>query len=70
MAADGLSELFGLEMALGEAEPVPDVAHGPSKPARARQPAKVVPGTEDVAPAAKTAKTRGSPSSPSTKQDT
>jgi uncharacterized Zn finger protein len=65
LAADGLSELFGLELALGEEVPAPEAARAPSKPARVRRSAKAAPGAEDVAPAAKTAKTRGSPSSSS-----
>lgn len=70
LAADGLSELFGLEMAMGEEKPARDTARAPSKPARVRRAAKAAPGTGDVAPAAKTAKTRGGPSSSSTKRKT
>jgi uncharacterized Zn finger protein len=70
LAADGLSALFGLEMALGDEASAPDAARAPSKPARVRRPPRVAPGAEDVAPAARTARARGGPTSSSTKRKT
>jgi hypothetical protein len=59
LAADGLSELFGLEMAATEEVPVPEPARTPAKPARARRAAKAaaVPG---YGPAAKPRRQRAS----------
>ena len=53
LAAEGLSELFGLEMAATEEVPVPEPARTPAKSARARRAAKAVAVPEDTASAAK-----------------
>jgi uncharacterized Zn finger protein len=53
LAAEGLSELFGLEMAAPEEVPVPEPARTPAKSARARRAAKAAAVPEDTASAAK-----------------
>jgi uncharacterized Zn finger protein len=68
LAADGLSELFGLEMGTGEEGSVSKGKPTPSKATRIRRAAKAPPATENVAPAAKSAKTRGRRSLSSTKR--
>jgi len=60
LAAEGLSELFGLEMAAPEEVPVPEPARTPAKPARARRAAKAVAVPEDTASAAKPRRQRAS----------
>jgi uncharacterized Zn finger protein len=60
LAAEGLSELFGLEMAATEEVPVPEPARTPAKPARARRAAKAVAVPEDTASAAKPRRQRAS----------
>jgi len=67
LAADGLSELFGLEMAASEAVPVPEPARTPAKPPRARRAAKAAAVPEDTGPAAKRGRPRtSSPTKPKT----
>ena len=58
LAADGLSELFGLEMATGEEAPAVGTARTRAKSARARPAAAVSAGAETAAPAPKTARAR------------
>jgi uncharacterized Zn finger protein len=70
LAADGLSELFGLEMGAGEGGSVPVRTPTPARPAKTRRAAKVAPASERVALAAKTAKARGRRSSSLTKRNT
>jgi len=53
LAAEGLSELFGLEMAAPGEVLVPEPARTPVKPTRARRAAKAVAVPEDTASAAK-----------------
>jgi len=58
LAAEGLSELFGLEMAA--TEQVPGTARTPAKPARARRVVKAAAVPEVTAPAAKPGRQRAS----------
>lgn len=53
LAAEGLSELFGLEMAGTEAAPAPEPGRMPPTPARARRVLKAAAGAEVTEPAAK-----------------
>jgi uncharacterized Zn finger protein len=67
LAAEGLSELFGLEMAATEEVPVPEPARTPAKPARARRAAKAAAVPDDAAPVAKLGGQRASsPTKPKT----
>ena len=49
LAADGLSELFGLELGTGEDSLTIETATPAAKPARARRPRKAAPAPEDAA---------------------
>jgi hypothetical protein len=49
VAADGLSELFGLELGIGEDSLTIETATPAAKPARARRPRKAAPAPEDAA---------------------
>jgi len=60
LAADGLSELFGLELGAGEDSSALEPATPPVKPARTRRPTKAVPAPEDAATPAKPAGRRSS----------
>jgi uncharacterized Zn finger protein len=66
LAAEGLSELFGLEMAAPEEVPVPEPARTPAKPARARRAATAAAVPEEMTPAAKPGRQRAS--SPTTRK--
>jgi uncharacterized Zn finger protein len=48
LAADGLSELFGLEMGTSADEPKSEVSQTPAKPARARRAVKAAPRPRDA----------------------
>jgi len=67
LAADGLSELFGLEMATGEADSAPENTPAPAKPARGRRAAKGVAMAADEVSATKS-KGKGRRPSSSTKR--
>jgi uncharacterized Zn finger protein len=60
IAADGLSELFGLELGTGEDRSAIETATPSVKPTRTRRPAKAAPAPEDVASPAKPARRRSS----------
>jgi uncharacterized Zn finger protein len=60
LAAEGLSELFGLEMAATEELPVPEPARTPTKPARAGRAAGAAAVPEVAGPAAKRGRPRAS----------
>jgi uncharacterized Zn finger protein len=60
LAADGLSELFGLEMGTATEEPPPDAVPTSTKPARARRAPKPRSEPANVAAHAKTAARRSS----------
>lgn len=67
LAAEGLSELFGLEMAATEEVPVSEPARTPAKPARTRRAAQAAAVPEDTASAAKPRRQRASsPTKPKT----
>jgi uncharacterized Zn finger protein len=67
LAADGLSELFGLELAATDAVPAPEPARTPPTPARARRVVKAAAGPEVTEPAAKPRGQRAlSPTKPKT----
>jgi uncharacterized Zn finger protein len=61
LAADGLSELFGLEMAATEEAPVPETARPPAKPARARRAAQAAAIPDDTAPPTRGGRRASSP---------
>ena len=63
LAAEGLSELFGLEMAATEEVPVPGTARTPAKPARARRAVKAEAVPDGAGPATKPRRSRASPRS-------
>jgi uncharacterized Zn finger protein len=60
LAADGLSELFGLELGMGEDSFSLETATPAAKPARTRRPRKAAPAPEDAAAPAKPAGRRSS----------
>jgi uncharacterized Zn finger protein len=60
LAADGLSELFGLELGTGEDSPTLEIATPPVKPARTRRPTKAASAPEDAAAPVKPAGRRSS----------
>ena len=60
LAADGLSELFGLELGTGGDSSSLETATPAAKPARARRPTKAAPAPEDAATPAKPAGRRSS----------
>jgi uncharacterized Zn finger protein len=61
LAAEGLSELFGLEMAATEEAPVPETARPPAKPARARRAAQAAAIPDDTAPPTRGGRRASSP---------
>ena len=63
LAAEGLSELFGLEMAATEEVPVAGTARTPAKPARARRAVKAEAVPDGAGPATKPRRSRASPRS-------
>ncbi|MEK6779916.1 MAG: hypothetical protein AABY80_09635, partial [Candidatus Deferrimicrobiota bacterium] len=70
LAAEGLSDLFGLEIAATGEDPAPESAEEPARPARRRRAAKASADAENTVPAARTTKTRGRKSSSSVKRKT
>jgi uncharacterized Zn finger protein len=60
LAADGLSELFGLELGTGEDSSSPEPGTPAMKPARTRRPRKAAPAPEEAATPAKPAGRRSS----------
>jgi uncharacterized Zn finger protein len=67
LAADGLSELFGLELGTGEDSSSPETATPSVKPVRTRRPTKAAPAPED---GARPATSAGRRSSGSTRKST
>ena len=70
LATDGLSELFGLEIATTGEDPVPETTQVQAKLARGRRAPKASARAEETAPAAKTARIRRQRSASSTKKKT